>query len=108
MRQVLEELMELADISEITFKRRPSMAFYVKNSELLDWYEKLSRDRSHRRQPFWTSGRLTDHVKRRHRIAHDGYVCRRAEAEDSLAVLDELTAHFDRVLKDLKAKAAAE
>jgi hypothetical protein len=74
------------------------MAFYSRNRPLLEWYEKLSGDRSHREQPFWVSGRLTEHVDRRHRIAHAGHVCARAEAEESLAVLDELSSHLERVL----------
>jgi hypothetical protein len=104
VRRVLEDLMELAGLNEITFKRGPSFAFHPKNRELLAWYERLSGDRSHRSQAFWRSGRLTRHIKRRNRIAHEGHVCSRAEAQQSIDVLEELADHLEGVVAELKKK----
>ena len=39
VRRVMEDLMELAGLTEITFMRRPSFALHGKNKELLASYE---------------------------------------------------------------------
>jgi|SRR5215211_1696535 len=104
VRRVVEDLMVLARCEKITFKRRPSFAFHRKNKELLGWYERLSGDRSHRSQAFWTSGRLTRHMTRRHLITHEGHICSRTEARQSIDVLGELAEHLEGVVGALKTK----
>jgi hypothetical protein len=104
VRRVVEDLMQLAGVEEITFRRRPSFAFYRKNKELLACYERLSGDRSHRSQAFWRSGRLTRHMTRRHLITHAGHVCSRTEAQQSIDVLEELAEHLEGVVRALRKK----
>ena len=62
-----------------------SFAFYSRNDALTRTYERLSGDDSYKQLAVWTTERLREHVDRRHRIAHAGEVCGRAEAVEALA-----------------------
>jgi hypothetical protein len=104
VRRVVEDLMGFAGLTEISFNRGPSFAFHRRNKELLAWYERLSGDHGYRAAPFWRSGRLTRHIKRRNEIAHEGRVCSRADAQDSIEVLAELAEHLEGVIDALRAQ----
>lgn len=69
--------------------------FTVTNDRLRRLYIGLTNN-AIQEQPFW--GRYKEHVARRHRVVHKGYVTTQAEAEQSLIVAREFVEHIKATL----------
>ncbi len=65
-------------------------------------YATLSRDPDIAQQPFWSA--LTDHVKLRNDIVHDGIDATKQEAEASYAAVDALMNYVNGILASERSK----
>jgi HEPN domain-containing protein len=73
----------------------PFQTYNLANDRLRRLYVVLSEDAIHQ-EPFWE--RFKEHVDRRHRVVHQGYVTTKEEAEQSLAVAEEFVEHVKGTL----------
>jgi uncharacterized protein (UPF0332 family) len=69
--------------------------YNLTNDRLRRLYIELSDDEI-QEEPFWQ--RYKEHVDRRHRVVHQGYITTKKEAEQSLAVAREFVEHIKGTL----------
>jgi hypothetical protein len=66
-------------------------SYNLANDRVLQIYVAVCDDQI-QQEPFWAQ--FKEHVRRRHRIVHSGQTASQQEAEDSIAVVDDVVQHI--------------